>query len=171
LGGVTTLNLRTLKLRSGEQFVDEREIQLAPLELGGQRYLPVPETVPAELSVTRASTGTVFELRFRNRLHGPCYRCLADAVLEQQISAREYQATNPDSEELRTPYLDEDRLDLSAWARDAVALALPEQILCRADCAGLCPVCGKDLNAEPHTHAEKTTDSRWAALAELREKL
>jgi hypothetical protein len=102
---VTTLNLRTLKLRSGEQFVDEREIQLAPLELGGQRYLPVPETVPAELSVTRASTGTVFELRFRNRLHGPCYRCLADAVLEQQISAREYQATNPDSEELRTPYL------------------------------------------------------------------
>ena len=171
MGGVTTLNLRTLKLRSGEQFVDEREIQLAPLELGGQRYLPVPETVNAELSITRASTGTVFELRFRSRLHGPCYRCLADAVLEQSISAREYQATNPDSEDLRTPYLDEDRLDLSAWARDAVALALPEQILCRAECAGLCPVCGKDLNSEPHAHAEETTDSRWAALAELREKL
>ena len=168
---MTTLNLRTLKLRSGEQFVDEREIQLAPLELGGQRYLPVPEAVPAELSITRASTGTVFELRFRSRLLGPCYRCLADAVLDQQISGREYQATSPESEELLTPYLDEDRLDLSAWARDAVALALPEQILCRPDCAGLCPLCGKDLNAEPHTHDQEQADSRWGALAELRDRL
>jgi uncharacterized protein len=92
-------------------------------------------------------------------------------VLDVQISAREYHATNPDSDELRTPYLDEDRLDLSAWARDAVVLALPEQILCRSDCAGLCPVCGKDLNAEPHSHDEERTDSRWAALAELRDQL
>jgi uncharacterized protein len=168
---VTTFNLRTLKLRSGEQFADTREIQLEPLELGGQRYLPVPEKVPAELSITRASTGTVFELRFANRLHGPCYRCLADAALDLPISAQEYQATNPDSDELRTPYLEEDSLDLSAWARDAIALALPLQILCRADCAGLCPVCGKDLNAEPHTHEEERSDSRWAALAELRDRL
>ena len=168
---MTILNLRTLKLRSGEQFVDTREIKLEPLELGGQRYAPVTETVPAELSITRASTGTVFELRFDDRLHGPCYRCLGDAVLDLPISAREYQATNADSEELRTPYLDEDRLDLSAWARDAVALALPDQILCRPDCAGLCPVCGKDLNAEPHAHDEEAGDSRWAVLAELRERL
>jgi uncharacterized protein len=168
---VTTFNLRTLKLRSGEQFADTREIQLEPLELGGQRYLPVPEKVPAELSITRASTGTVFELRFANRLHGPCYRCLADAALDLPISAQEYQATNPDSDELRTPYLEEDTLDLSGWARDAIALALPLQILCRADCAGLCPVCGKDLNAEPHRHEEERSDSRWAALAELRDRL
>jgi len=165
------LNLRTLRLRSGEQFVDGRDVQLEPLELGGQRYLPVPETVPAELSITRASTGTVFELRFDARLHGPCYRCLADAVLDVPISAREYEATNAESEELRTPYLDDDRLDLSAWARDAVALALPDQILCREDCAGLCPVCGKDLNSEPHTHDEEHADARWAALAELRDQL
>jgi uncharacterized protein len=168
---VTVFNLRTLKLRSGEQFVDARDITLEPLELGGQRYLPVPETIPAELSITRASTGTVFELRFHNRLHGPCYRCLGDAVLDLPISAREYQATNPESDELRTPYVDEDRLDLSGWAHDAVALALPDQILCRPDCAGLCSVCGKDLNVEPHSHDEEHGDARWAALAELRERL
>jgi uncharacterized protein len=168
---VTILNLRTLRLRSGEQFVDGRDVQLEPLELGGQRYLPVPETVPAELSITRASTGTVFELRFDARLHGPCYRCLADAVLDVPISAREYEATNAESEELRTPYLEDDKLDLSGWARDAVALALPDQILCREDCAGLCPVCGKDFNSEPHTHDEEHADARWAALAELRDQL
>jgi uncharacterized protein len=166
------LNLRTIKLRSGEQFVDARDVRLEPLELGGQRYLPVPEDVSADVSITRASTGTVFELRFQSRLHGPCYRCLADAVLELPISAREYQATNPDSaDELRNPYLVEDRLDLSAWARDALALALPDKILCRADCAGLCPVCGRDLNAEPHDHGEREPDPRWSALAELRDRL
>ena len=167
----TTLNLRTIKLRSGEQFRDEREIQLEPLELGGQRYLPVPQEVPAQLTITRASTGTVFELAFSVRLHGPCYRCLEDAVLDLPISAREYQATNPESDEMRTPYLDNDRLDLSAWARDALALELPDKILCKPDCAGLCPVCGKDLNLEPHDHGEPEPDSRWSALAELKNRL
>ena len=168
---MTALNLRNLRLRSGEQFADEKDVELEPLELGGQRYLPVPATVPAALTVTRASTGTMFELGFTARLHGPCYRCLGDAVLELPLQLREYEATHPDSDELRSPYVQDDKLDLSAWARDGVALALPDQILCRDDCAGLCATCGKDLNAEPHTHDEEQSDSRWAALAELRDRL
>jgi DUF177 domain-containing protein len=93
-------------------------------------------------------------------------------VLELPIAAREYQATNPDgADELRTPYVEDDKLDLAAWSRDAVALALPDKILCRHDCAGLCPVCGKNLNDEPHTHEDAPTDSRWAALESLREQL
>ena len=172
MAGMTTFNLRTLKIRSGEQFQDGREIKLVPLELGGQRYLPVPETVPAELTITRAATGTVFELGFHVRLHGPCFRCLDDAVLDLPISAREYQATAPEGDdELRTEYLQDDRLDLSTWARDALAVELPDKILCRPDCAGLCPVCGKDLNVEPHEHVEERTDPRWAALAELKDRL
>jgi len=168
---MTALDLRKLKLRSGDQYRGEQEIELEPFELGGQRYLPVPGTVPAELTVTRPSTGTVFELRFDARLHGPCFRCLEDAVLDVPVSAREYQAANPgDDEELRSIYLAEEKLDLSAWARDTVALELPEKILCRPDCAGLCPVCGKDLNAEPHEHVEERTDPRWAKLRELQQK-
>src|SRR5437588_3744813 len=58
-----SLSLRTLKLRPGEQHRDEIELELEPFELGGQRYLPVPEKVPADLTISRASTGTVFELR------------------------------------------------------------------------------------------------------------
>jgi uncharacterized protein len=167
-----SFNLRQVRLRPGEEFRDEIELELEPFELGGERYLPVPAAVPAELAITKATTGTVLQLKFATRLHGPCYRCLGDAVLEVAIDAREYQATNPqESEELRTPYLEDDNLNLAAWARDAVALALPDKILCRADCAGLCPVCGKNLNDEPHVHEEHETDSRWAALERLREQL
>jgi uncharacterized protein len=132
----------------------------------------VPGKVAAQLSVSRASTGTVFELDFRGRFHGPCFRCLDETVVEERVTAREYQATNPEgSDELRNPYLEDDRLDLSSWARDAFVLALPDKILCRPDCAGLCPVCGKDLNLEPHTHEEAEADPRWSALAELKDRL
>lgn len=169
---MTVLNLRTIKLRSGEEYRGRQEIDLEPLRLAGQRYLPVPERVSAELAVTRASTGTLFELAFLGRLHGPCFRCLAETAVEERISVREYQATSPaDSDELRTPYLDGDRLDLSSWARDALVLALPDKILCRPDCLGLCPVCGGELNLDQHAHEETVVDSRWAALAELKDRL
>jgi uncharacterized protein len=169
---VTTFDLRQAKLRPGEEYRDEQEIELAPFDLGGQRYLPVPESVPAELVVSRVTSGTVFELRFKARLHGPCVRCLKDAVVDLPINAREYQATSPgEAEELRTQYVQDNRLDLSIWARDAVALALPEQILCKEDCAGLCAVCGEDLNENPHEHEEERSDPRWAALESLKDRL
>jgi uncharacterized protein len=169
---MTTFNLRRLKLRSGEQLREALEVELEPLLLGGQEYAPVPPLVPAELSATRATSGTVFELSFRIRLRGPCFRCLNETVLELPIRASEYQASSPGAdEELRSPYVADDTLDLSGWARDALALELPDKILCRPDCAGLCPVCGRDLNVEPHAHEELAADSRWAALDDLRGRL
>ena len=132
----------------------------------------MPEKVPAEFVTTKASTGSVFDLRFKARLHGPCFRCLEDTVLELSVDAREYQATSPgEAEELQTQYVVDDKLDLAAWSRDALALTIPDKILCRPDCVGLCSVCGKNLNDEPHTHDEVPTDSRWAALESLRDRL
>jgi uncharacterized protein len=169
---VTTFNLRNARLRAGEQFRDALEVELEPIELGGQRYVPVPERPEAVLTLTRTSSGLVLELELEVRVLGPCMRCLADAGLDVRVAAREYQASSPgESDELTTPYVEDTRLDLSAWAHDAVALALPDKILCRADCAGLCPVCGKDLNREPHEHEEEQTDPRWAALSDLRDSL
>jgi uncharacterized protein len=166
---MTTFDLRKLRLRSGDQERESVEIELEPLVLGGQSYDPQPNPAPAELSVTRASSGTVLELAFDVSLEGPCFRCLQDAELALQLRLREYEATKPESDDERTEYLDDDRLDLSAWAHDSIALALPDKILCRDDCAGLCPECGKDLNLEPHEHVEERVDPRWAALEALRE--
>ena len=169
---MTTFSLRNAKLRPGEQFRDVVEVELEPLELGGQRYVPVPERPEAALALTQTSSGLVLELELQTRVLGPCMRCLADAGLDVHVAAREYQATSPgESDELATPYIVSSKLDLSAWAHDAVALALPDKILCREDCAGLCPSCGRDLNKEPHEHEGEATDPRWAALSELRDRL
>ena len=169
---MTIFNVRTVKLQPGEQFRDTKEVELEPLELGGQRYVPIPEAPEATLTLNRLTSGLMLELELAVRLVGPCVRCLTDAGISLDIRAREYQATSPgEAEELTSPYLVDDRLDLSAWARDAVALGLPDKILCQADCAGLCPECGRDLNVEPHEHEQQVGDPRWGALAKLRDRL
>ena len=169
---MTRFPLRRLRLRPGEEQRDVIPVELEPFELGGQRYLPVPHEVEADLTVAQATTGLDLRLAFDVRLHGPCMRCLEDAVQDVHIDAREYHANEPgDAEELRSEYVVDDQLELSAWARDAIALALPDQILHDPDCAGLCPVCGKDLNLEPHAHDEVSSDARWAALEGLRDRL
>jgi uncharacterized protein len=169
---VTSYPLRRLRLRPGEEHQEQIEIQLEPFELGGERYLPVPALPRASLTIIRATSGDVFRLRFQTRLHGPCMRCLEDAVVEIAVEAQEYNATDRgDDEQLRSAYVVDDQLLLSMWARDVIALELPEQILCRPDCTGLCPVCGRNLNDEPHVHEEERGDPRWNALQELRDRL
>ena len=168
---MSTFSLRRLRLRPGEELSDEVTIQLEPFALGGERYLPVPAEARAELTIGRAARGDMFRLRFATRLHGPCMRCFEDAVADASIDAREYHAAaEAAGDELRCEYVVDDQLLLTTWARDAIALELPEQILCRTDCAGLCPVCGKNLNREAHVHEHEAVDPRWAALQELRDQ-
>ena len=71
--------------------------------------------------------------------------------------------------ELDSPYVSEEVLDVTAWAHDAFSLAAPLKVLCREDCAGLCPVCAADLNEAglEHSH-ESAPDPRWAKLRELK---
>ncbi len=169
---VTTVDLRRFRLRPGDVRQESIDVEVEPFFLGGQRYEVVAGHIPVELEVSQASGATVFEMRFDASLSGPCMRCLAHAEVPVAVRARELH--DPDAargDELRSDYVADDRLDLSTWVRDAIALALPEQILCRPDCAGLCPVCGKDLNVEPHEHVEEATDPRWAALQQLRDDL
>ena len=167
----TTFPLRRLRLRAGDEQHEDVLVALEPFELGGERYLPVQNEVEAVFEVQRATSGDVFRLAFEAQLQGPCMRCLRDAVAKVKIDAREYQASATDApDELRTEYVVGPDLQLSQWARDAIATALPGQILCRRNCPGLCPVCGKDLRDAPHTHEESDSDPRWAALEALRDE-
>lgn len=162
------LDLAGLHLSTGEGRRLELEVPIGALELGSERYDPEPASVPVELSVSRMTGGGyALRLRFRASAVGPCMRCLKTASLPIEIEARE--VDRPGSgEELDSPYVHEETLDLAAWAHDAFALAMPVKVLCREDCAGLCPVCAFDLNeAEGEHHHESAPDPRWAKLSEL----
>jgi DUF177 domain-containing protein len=161
--------IRSLRLRPGEEHREALRLALEPLVLGGEPYTVSAPAAPAELVVQRAATGDLFRLAFSIRLEGPCMRCLGPASIPVEVDAQEYEATDAGTDEdLHSEYVSDGELDVSAWARDQVAHGLPDQILCRSDCAGLCPACGKDLNVEPHEHADEAVDPRWAALESLR---
>ena len=166
-----SFELGRLRLTSGEGRRLVLEVALDPLEFGGETYAMTPPVAEATLDISRTThNGYALRLRFGATLGGPCMRCLEPAQPSISVDAREIDQPG-DVEELRSPYVTDEVLDLRAWARDALALALPVVILHDPNCAGLCPVCGKDLNVEPHEHEEQPGDPRWSALEQLRDRL
>jgi uncharacterized protein len=163
-----TFDLAPLRLTAGEGRTIELASPIAPFEIGAQRYAVTPSPVPLRLDVSRTThSGWALRLRFQVALEGPCMRCLEPASPTFAIDVREFDQPGG-GEELESPYVEDQQIDLAAWARDALALALPAQLLCRADCAGLCPVCGENLNdAAPDHRHETGPDPRWAKLREL----
>ncbi len=163
----TIIDLSRLSLSHGEGRRLEVPVRLAPFELGGQTYEANPATPNGRLDVSRPSGGFAFHLILPVHLEGPCMRCLEPAAVDIEVEAREVDQQGSEDEELSSPYVEGDELDIGRWAHDATILALPTQILCRPDCAGLCPVCGEPLNDNPHEH-ERPTDPRWSKLSELK---
>jgi uncharacterized protein len=164
-----SVELARLGLSSGEARRFDFDVRPGALEYGAQRYVPSEERVAARLDVSRTAVGYALRLRMRVGMRGPCVRCLEHAEVTAEVDAREIHQPASAAEELASPYVEGDELDLAAWSHDALALAMPERFLCRPDCAGLCPVCGislNDLGAEAHVH-EREPDPRWAKLSEL----
>lgn len=162
-------DLAGLRLSAGEGRRLTLDVRLDPVLLGSERYSAEPARVPVELDVSRMlGDGYALRIGFTAALAGPCMRCLSPAVPSVQVEAREVDRPGG-GEELESPYVKGEVLDLAAWARDAFLLAAPAKILCRDDCAGLCPECAVNLNeAGPGHHHERPPDSRWAKLSELK---
>jgi len=166
----TIIDLARLSLAHGEGRRLDVPVELEPFELGGQTYLATPASTEVQLEISRPSGGYAFHLQFGVRLEGPCMRCLEPGTLDLKVESREVEQAATDQEELRSPYVVDNELDLGRWAHDAALLALPTRFLCRPDCAGLCPVCGASLNdADPADHEhDQGIDPRWSALKDLK---
>jgi len=185
---IEKVDLDSLALTYGDAKRIEGVVSPADVELGGQTYLPEPAEVPFVLDVSRTSSGFALRLRFEVGLKGPCVRCLDPAVARVRVDVREVdQPPDPlpgrrggsvqekededemTAAELLSPYVEKRILDVESWTHDALILSLPNQIVCKADCLGLCPYCGKTLNGadpEDHDHGQDL-DPRWSKLRQI----
>jgi uncharacterized protein len=163
------LDLGSLRLRPGEARRLELSVAQEGLELGGERYVVEPADVEVILDVSRMVGGGLgLRLRFAAAVSGPCMRCVEPAAVDVAIDAREVDVPGG-GEELESPYVEDDELDVRRWVHDAVALALPTPLLCEDGCLGLCPVCAVRLaTAAPDHHHEAAPDPRWEALRQLK---
>jgi uncharacterized protein len=135
--------------------------------------------VDARVHATHTNPGAYFEGTADAHVAGQCARCLTpiDTPLHAEF-AEQYYATTPvdTGVGLVEPPLDgktigsDFSVDLTPLLREELILVMPVAALCRPDCAGLCPVCGEDLNERPHAHDE-AIDPRWTALQELKDHI
>lgn len=156
------------------EFADSRA---APQDLGPQ-VAGVDEAPGAGLRLERRGGLVLARGRYQARLTLECSRCLAPfaVALEGPLEWAFRPPEAPRGEEVR---LAEDELDvifyqggevdLAQALRDELSLALPMAPLCRPDCPGLCPVCGKEQQGGTCGCRPKQTDPRWAKLAKLEE--
>jgi uncharacterized protein len=163
-----TFDLGALKLAAGEARRMELETRLGPFELGESSYAVTPNPIPVILDISRMTgQGYALRLRLSAALEGPCMRCLEPAAPRIDVDAREVDAPGG-GEELDSPYVEGEVLDVRQWANDAFVLAMPALVVCREDCAGLCAECGANLNEDPEHAHERPPDPRWAKLRELK---
>lgn len=131
------------------------------------------DPIRAELRAESVVEGILVTGKAAGQGHFRCARCLKPLDAEVEVEVCELYVTPgheaPAEEEVYEVQGDE--VDLEPMLRDALALSLPLNPVCRADCQGLCAGCGKDLNDGPCECVDDEIDPRWAPLSELRERL
>lgn len=142
----------------------ERDEVLDDLGISASR-VPEGEPVRVEVELQAVNDGIVAVGTVRASWVGECRRCLKEARGEVGAEVQEIYERDPVEGETRK--LAGIEVDLTELARDAVLLELPLAPLCRADCAGLCPTCGADLNESGCDCVVETKDPRWAALEDI----
>lgn len=168
----TLIDVRTLIDRPGATTSLDRRMP-APADLSDDLVRIGPE-VTLDGIIERVVDGVLVRGTVVAPVTLACARCLAERDDEVRADVVELFSApdGVDDPAAEAGYeIVDATIDVDTLLRDALAAALPSRPLCRPDCAGLCPVCGADLNAEApgsdgHAHAEQP-DPRWSALADL----
>lgn len=180
-------------------FLDISQLELHPLEfqeefqpnvidLGDEARQLTPLKTSGRAEVVEEHHGkhlVVRDLRLRGQfsvgLELPCARCLEPVRQEVQrefellyrplgVDAGRDEISVTDAE-AEIGYYQGDGVLLEDALREQVLLALPLKVTCRADCRGLCPHCGKNLNQEQCSCSAPVEDPRWAALKDIRDRI
>jgi len=116
----------------------------------------------------------------RTQLELPCSRCLepftlpVDAAFDlryQPHTANRGEGEREiEEDDLTTAFYEHDEIDLAQLMREQFYLALPMKPLCQADCRGLCPACGTNLNRATCACKRGWDDPRFAALKRLQQQ-
>jgi uncharacterized protein len=164
-------------LNVGEPLVFEFTIDPNEIDLGYVGVKTIGD-VRASGELNRSSAKIDVKGAIRAPLEIDCTRCLTPVRRELDITFAatfvgkemfpEAKETHIEAGDLDTDVVEGNELDLTDVVREQILLNLPEQILCREDCKGICPTCGVDLNAGECECGGDEIDPRWAALKDLK---
>ena len=163
------------KLFQGEDDPDRRsggaerrcecELDFSGVELGGVKPFCAPVKVTARL---RGFAGSVeLQARVEYTMSMPCDRCAELVVRDytKEFSHTLVRETEEDTADFIT--VPDERLDLDSLVLEDLLMDMPGQYLCKEDCKGLCPSCGKNWNEGPCKCGAPQTDPRLEVLRQL----
>jgi uncharacterized protein len=161
----------TMRRSPGTRREESRVGRVGELRVAGS-IVPADAPVEAIVALDSVLGGIEVTAIVSAPWQGECRRCLTPVGGQLRCEVREMfrargEGESPVDDEETYP-LGVDHLDLQPLVRDALLLELPIAPLCRADCLGLCPTCGADLNQGPCPCAEESGDVRWSVLDALR---
>ena len=162
---VLLVNALELLRRPGSERTIDVTLSTAELGLTDARFHE-DDQVAVNLRLESLTDGIVVVGSIDVPWHGVCRRCLRDLSEHTESEVDElYQTivTNPDAFEIVG-----DQLDLLPMVRELALLDAPESPLCRPDCAGLCPICGIDLNDGSCSCEAPKSPSPWDVLDGLK---
>ena len=118
------------------------------------------------IRVTRATQGLLVQVRLQAEIPAECVRCLTDFYQPLEIDFTELYAFNRNAVTESGLLVPENgKIDLEAFVREEMILAIPISPLCSSECKGLCLICGGYLNEEICTHDEETSEPHFGVVA------
>lgn len=118
--------------------------------------------------ISRTPQGLLVQAGFRGETGLECVRCLREFEHSLAWELTELYAFDQRSVTDAGLILPETaQIDLASLIREYALLEIPINPLCKADCKGLCPICGENLNERDCGHHPERNDSPFAALKDL----
>ena len=154
------VNVAELLSRAGSIREIDRQIESEFFKFDDSRIIASSQ-VDVALTLEALTDGIVVHGKLGAQWSSECRRCLKAFTGRAEVEVQElYQSviSDPDAYPITG-----EQLDLLEMARENVLLAVPLAPLCRADCPGLCPQCGTDLQVETCSCTRAERDDRRAA--------
>ena len=155
------------------------EVWLSALPEATQE-ITLERPIEVDLDLSPGGDGIKLSGRLQGAVRVSCSRCLQQFVLNVD-EAIDFMLLEPQpgdapeeidltAEELDTEFFDGETIDVDHIVTEQIFLALPQRPLCRAECKGLCPGCGVDLNIESCRCEKQETESPFDVLRSIKIK-
>jgi uncharacterized protein len=164
---------RILKMQVGyllnetKGFSRETEFDIPTLRVSDDMTL---DYLRGSLKMSRTSRGILVQGVLHTSIEAECNRCLNETWVDLDVPIEEVYVYPPEADS-EYNVGDDGILDLAPLVREEVILVTPLGILCKSDCAGLCPNCGENLNDGPCGCDQDNIDPRFNVLKDLRDKM
>jgi uncharacterized protein len=163
-----------VRIKDLAEDLQRQNLQEPARSLGlDQEKLNFTEPIKAQVTLQKAGDQIVCRVRWCTSIQLECSRCLeptettisGDMVLLVTFSKTSAQTSaDPD---VKVVPMGAKEVDISEEIRQTILLTIPGKPLCKADCLGLCPHCGRNLNLRRCRCQVKVEDTRWAGLQKL----